>query len=82
MKLLSCVVAAAFLAAPAAAEEAQTSPSAFAQVMRAQYAAKQAPLPANADEAQRIYDAYLRSIGKPIEKPSQNSGDSAGIPSH
>ena len=82
MRLLSCTLAAAFCIAPALADEGRPPATAFAEVMQAQYAAKQAPLPANAEEAQRIYDAYLRSIGKTIEKPSQNSGDNAGSPSH
>jgi hypothetical protein len=49
--------------------------------MDAQYAARQPPLAARAEEAQRIYDAYLQSIGKPRRDPSTSSGATVSSPS-
>jgi hypothetical protein len=41
------------------------TPSAWRAVMRAQYAAKTPVPPLSAPEAKRIYQAYLRGIGRP-----------------
>jgi hypothetical protein len=70
------------IAAPAEAADTETQPSSpYQQVMQAQYAAKAAPVQARPEEAQRIYDAYLRSIGQPVKVPNLNAGSSAGVPS-
>ena len=58
------------------------APSAYQDVMRAQYAARTASQPARPEEAQRIYDAYLRSIGQPAKDRSTNTGDIAAMPPH
>jgi len=71
------------MAGPAfAAENAPAEPSAYRRVMQAQYAAQSAPLPARPDEAQRIYDSYLRSIGQPAKNNSADSGANAGPTAH
>ncbi len=79
-------------AAPARGE--QTVPpqaSAYREVMQAQYAAQGTPLPARPEEAQRIYESYLRSLGQaPGGQParaqsrdgSTNSGSDAGTNAH
>jgi hypothetical protein len=65
-----------------AADSGPPPPSSYQQVMQAQYAAKAAPVPAPPEEAQRIYDAYLRSIGQPTKDSSLEPGSNAGMPSH
>ena len=67
--------------APAQAADNGTPPASYRQVMQAQYAAKAAPVPARPEEAQRIYDAYLRSIGQPTKDSSLETGSNAGTPS-
>lgn len=56
-------------------------PSAYEAAMQAQYAARAAPSPARPEEAQRIYDAYLRSIGQ-AAKAHSDDGVGAAMPSH
>lgn len=68
--------------AKAAESEAPPPPSRYQDVMRAQYAARAKPAPMRPEEAQRIYDAFLRSIGQPAKDNSVDSGGSAGTPSH
>jgi hypothetical protein len=65
-----------------AAENTPAEPSAYQRVMQAQYAAQAAPLPARPDEAQRIYDSYLHSIGQPAKNNSTESGSNAGVTAH
>jgi len=69
----------ACLCAPAQADERARPASAYREVLDAQYAARQPPLAARPEEAQRIYDAYLQSIAKPRRDPSSSSG--ADVPS-
>jgi hypothetical protein len=71
-----------FVAPVRAAESDKPAPSAYRQLMQAQYAAKAAPMPARPDEAQRIYNAYLRTIGQPVNGRNPDSGTTAGMPSH
>jgi len=82
MKLSVGLLFAALLATPAMSSDVPPKPDAYAAIMQAQYAAKGTPSPISAAEAQRIYDIYLRSIGKPVETRSQDSGGGAGSPSH
>ena len=58
---------------------AEGAPTAYSAIMRAQYAARTAVPPLPAAEAERVYDAYLRSIGAPAKTP--HSGDKAGMSS-
>lgn len=65
----------------AQAADSSPVPSSYRQVMQAQYAAKTPPVPARPEEAKRIYDAYLRSIGQSAKDYSLESGNSADMPS-
>ena len=67
---------------PARADDAPKALSAYQRVMQAQYSAKAAPLPARPEEAQRIYDNYLRSIGQPAKEQNMDTGGNAGVPAH
>lgn len=56
------------------AEEGQQPPSSrYEAVMQAQYAAKSVPPPQRAEEAQRVYEIYLKSIGQPAKGGFQDS---------
>jgi hypothetical protein len=69
-------------AGPAArADDAAPSMSAYRAVLDAQYAARAEPMPARPEEAQRIYETYLQSIGKPARKPSIESDANTSNPS-
>jgi len=59
-------------------EENAPAPSAYQRVMQAQYAARTTPEPARPEEAQRIYDPYLKSIGQPARDNNSNSTDAGG----
>lgn len=68
-------------AVPAArADDAVPSISAYRAVLDAQYAARAEPMPVRPEEAQRIYESYLQSIGKPTRKPSIESDANASNP--
>lgn len=54
-------------------------PARYAAVMNAQYTAQAAPVPQRPEEAQKIYDGYLKSIG---EKSSVNTSGDAGTEPH
>jgi hypothetical protein len=84
MKYALCALLAVVAGVPARAADdgRQPQPSAYQRVMQTQYAAKAAPLPARPEEAQRIYDTYLRSIGQPAKDPDTNSGSNAGVSAH
>ena len=69
------------LSLPAQADDPARTASAYRAVMDAQYAARQPPLAARAEEAQRIHDVYLQSIGKPRRDPSTSSGATVSSPS-
>lgn len=75
--------AALLFLAPGSARAVETvSPSqAYQDVMRAQYAARQASPPISAEEAQRIYDAYLKTIGQPARQRPSGLGADATLPS-
>jgi hypothetical protein len=75
------ILAGLLLLAAAQARAADTTPSAYRRVMQAQYAASTPVKAATPEEAQRIYEAYLRSIGRPAKDPSTDTGKDAGIPS-
>jgi hypothetical protein len=76
-----CIVP--LLILPARAQETETSkPQGYRAVMQAQYDARQQPVPERAEEAQKIYDAYLQSIGRPIKDRSEDAQDSMTTPSH
>lgn len=78
-----CALLIVRIAAPAWATGNDTSALlAYQQLMQAQYAAKAPPLPARPDEAQRIYNAYLRTIGQSASGRNPDSGTTAGMPSH
>jgi len=47
----------------------------YEAVMQAQYAARTEPLPQRPQEAQRIYDAYLKAIGQKAEKSETPFGN-------
>lgn len=66
---------------PAQAADGSPPPSSYRQVMQAQYAAKAPPVPAQPEEARRIYDAYLHSIGQSAKDYSLESGNGADMPS-
>jgi hypothetical protein len=79
---LCALLVAATIGPAHAADDGQPQPSAYQRVMQAQYAAKAAPLPARPEEAQRIYDTYLRSIGQPAKDHDTDSGSNAGVSAH
>jgi hypothetical protein len=71
-----------FGAAPAVqANDAVPSISAYRAILNAQYAARQEPMPARPEEAQRIYENYLQSMGKPVRKPAIDADASIPDPS-
>ncbi|HVW74252.1 MAG TPA: hypothetical protein VHC39_11480 [Rhizomicrobium sp.] len=71
------------LVLPARAQEVATpEPQAYRAVMAAQYAARQQPIPARPEEAQKIYDDYLRSIGRPIKERPEEPQENMTTPSH
>lgn len=80
-RLKAFLVFLACLCAPAQANDQARPSSAYREVLDAQYAARQPPLAARPEEAQRIYDAYLRSIAKPRRAPSTGSGADVSSPS-
>jgi hypothetical protein len=47
----------------------------YQEIMRAQFAAHEASPPATPEEAQKIYDAYLQSIGRLIKDQPADNGD-------
>jgi hypothetical protein len=76
-----CIVSPLIL--PARAQEAEKfEPQGYRAIMQAQYAARGQPEPARPEEAQKIYDAYLQSIGRPIKERSEDAQDSMTTPSH
>lgn len=60
-------------AAAQTTDDAAKSPSRYEQALQAQYAAHGTPTPQRPEEAQQIYDAYLKSIGQPPRYSSMNS---------
>ena len=48
-------------------------PSRYEQALRAQYAAHGTPTPQRPEEAQHIYDAYLKTIGQPVRSNTMNN---------
>jgi hypothetical protein len=75
MGAFSTIVVLACAAATQAGNAAAKPIGSYDAVMREQYAAHSAPTAQRADEAKRVYDAYLKSIG---EKPRERSDDSSG----
>ncbi len=71
------------LAPPAHAQEPEKpAPQGYEAVMQAQYAARQPPAPMRPEEAQKIYDTYLQSIGRPLKEQAAESQDNTTTPSH
>ena len=58
------------------------APSDYRNVMQAQYSASAPSQTATPEEAKRIYDAYLKSIGHSTKESSPGAGNSAATPSH
>ncbi len=81
MKRIACGLTVLAMVPMARAGEAQAPEAAYRAVLAAQYAARQPPSPARPEEAQRIYDIYLRSIGQPAKDRSIDTGSGAGTPS-
>jgi hypothetical protein len=79
-RLTACLILLSGLCATARADETALS-SAHRAVLDAQYAARQQPLPARPEEAQRIYENYLRSIGRPTRNLSTNPRANSPTPS-
>ena len=68
---------------PARAQEAAApEPQGYRAVMQAQYAARQRAVPMRPEEAQKIYDAYLQSIGRPIKDRPEETQENMSTPSH
>jgi hypothetical protein len=65
-----------------AADSEAPAPSAYQSVMQAQYAARAVPRPAQPEEAQRIYDSYLRTIGQPVKDNPTDAGDTNNTTPH
>jgi hypothetical protein len=65
-----------------AADNEAPAPSAYQSVMQAQYAARGVLRPARPEEAQRIYDSYLRTIGQPAKDNSTDTRDTNSMPPH
>lgn len=76
-RLTACAVLFFSFGAAAIADEAAPPPSAYRTVMDAQYAARQQPTPMRPEEALRIYENYLQSIGKPARDLSGDAGAQA-----
>lgn len=51
---------------------------AYGAIMSAQYAARAEPVAQGPEEARRIYDAYLNSIGQKVRSESDNSSGNTG----
>lgn len=63
-------------ASVARAADADTkSASRYENVLHAQYAAHTAPTAQRPEEAQRVYEAYLKSTSKPTKSKSENYVD-------
>jgi hypothetical protein len=65
-----------------AADSEAPAPSTSQSVMQAQYAAREVPRPARPEEAQRIYDSYLRTIGQPTKDSSTDANDTNSTTPH
>ena len=63
---------------PAFGAEPGSPQAVYQDAMRAQYDAQQAVPPIRSDEAARIRDEYLRSIGQPSKDASKDSSNGAG----
>ncbi len=61
---------------------APTAPESYHAVLHAQYSAHSTPAAQRAEEAKRVYDAYLNSIGEKSKIKSEDSSGSAGDSSH
>lgn len=80
-RLMLCAILLLTAGPAARADDALPSMSAYRAVWDAQYAARAEPMPARPEEAQRIYENYLQSLGKPARKPSIESDANASTPS-
>ena len=71
------------LASAAAAQGTDNPPqheSRYEAVIRAQYAAHTPAVPQRPEEAQRIYENYLKSIGRPTDKSANGADDNSTQP--
>jgi hypothetical protein len=82
MGAISTLFAVACAAASQTSSAAPQTNVSYGAVMRAQYAAHSAPIAQRAEEAKRVYDAYLNSIGEKTKSQSENPSGSAGDTSH
>jgi hypothetical protein len=80
-RLMASIIVLSGSHATASADEVVPPQPAYRAIMDAQYAARQRPLPARPEEAQRIYENYLRSIGKPARDLSSDLGSNITSPS-
>lgn len=80
-RLIACISLSLCMSLPARAADPVPTASAYREIMAAQYAARAKALELRPDEAQRIYENYLRSMGKPARDFSTNSGGNDPIPS-
>ena len=58
-----------------AADADPKSASRYENVLHTQYAARTAPTAQRPEEAQQVYEAYLKSIGKPTKNKSESYAD-------
>ncbi len=65
------------LAGAASAQTGASSADPYAAVMQVQYAAHTPPVAQRSDEAQRTYDAYLKSIGQKTKRKADDSVSNA-----
>jgi len=79
MTTLSILAALASAAVVQTSDGVSHSTRPYDTVMQAQYAARSAPVAQRPEEARRIYDAYLNSIGQKTKSksdtPAANAGD-------
>lgn len=80
-RLAACAALLLSVCPAARADDAAPPMSAYRAVMDAQYAARQEPMPVRPEEAQRVYENYLQSIGKPARRPSIDSDTNVANPS-
>jgi hypothetical protein len=82
MGAISTLFAVACAAASQTSGAAPQTNASYDAVMRAQYEAHSVPVAQRAEEAKRVYDAYLNSIGEKTKSQSETSSGGAGETSH
>jgi hypothetical protein len=79
---LSAAIFIARIATAHAADSDAPDTNRYASVIQTQYAAQTPPTKLRADEAQRIYDSYLKSIGQKSKDLSADTAGSTDNPPH